>query len=107
MTTIKSKLFLVLMVLFIMDSTIIRAQVEQSDKLETFAEFDEHMGLGVSVTSDNRVFVSFPDFNADKEFALVEVKEDGKKLVYPDLEWNTKAEEGSYEDRFLRIQDIE
>lgn len=105
MNTINTKIILFLITCFIVSS--IKAQVQKSDKLETFAEFDEHMGLGVSVTSENRVFVSFPDFNADKQFALMEVMEDGKKLVYPDLKWNTKAEEDNYKDHFLRIQDIE
>lgn len=78
-----------------------------SEKLEEVAEFDKSMGLGLSVTSDNRIFVSFPDFDADGKFALVEIKDKSHKLVYPNISWNTQAEKDNYENHFLRIQDIE
>src|SRR5699024_8793055 len=77
------------------------AQIENDKNLEVVAEFGEHMGLGLSVNSDNRIFVSFPNNDGDGKYGLVEVKDD-KLKAYPDEAWNTDGDD----DHFLRIQDI-
>lgn len=77
------------------------AQIENDKNLEVVAEFGEHMGLGLGVNSDNRIFVSFPNNDGDGKYGLVEVKDD-KLKAYPDEAWNTDDDD----DHFLRIQDI-
>lgn len=82
--------------------TTAMGQLKESPNLETVAEFGESMGLGLSVTSHNRIFVSFPNNDADGQYALVEVK-NGKLSAYPTKSWNVR---GAYDQSFLRIQDI-
>lgn len=72
------------------------------NKLIQIAEFGNSMAIGLSVNSDNRVFVSFPNYNGDGNLALAEVI-DGAMHPYPNTDWNTQ---GGYANHFLRIQDI-
>jgi sugar lactone lactonase YvrE len=74
-----------------------------SDRLITVASFGKSMAIGLSVTSDNRVFVSFPGYNGDGKLALAEEK-NGKIYPYPDMAWNTR--EGDDSNHFLRVQDL-
>lgn len=78
------------------------AQIPKSDRLEVVADFGENMAIGVSVNSENRIFVSFPGHDGDGHLALAEVK-DGQLVAYPNREWNLK---GDYDTHFLRIQDL-
>ena len=71
-------------------------------KLIPVASFGRSMAIGLSVTSDNRVFVAFPNCDGDGQYALIEEK-NGKILPYPDKEWNTQ---GAYNTHFLRVQDL-
>lgn len=71
-------------------------------QLDQFAEFGNSLAIGLSVNTENRVFVSFPNHDGNGNLALTEVI-DGKLFPYPDAIWNT---DGSYQDHFLRIQDI-
>lgn len=50
-------IFPFLMMLFLQP---IMAQEYHSDQLETVANLGEYMAIGLSVSSENRVFVSFP-----------------------------------------------
>nr|WKN37202.1 L-dopachrome tautomerase-related protein [Tunicatimonas sp. TK19036] len=73
-----------------------------SDELKPIASFGQSMAIGLSVSSDNRVFVAFPNHDGGGEFTLTEVI-DGKIAPYPNEEWNT---EGDYGTHFLRVQDL-
>lgn len=73
------------------------------DELVTVASFGKSMVIGLSVTSDNRVFVAFPGHNGDGNLALAEVK--GNRVYpYPDVSWNQKAGEDTA--HFLHVQDL-
>lgn len=74
----------------------------EDNKLIPVAEFGKSMAIGLSVNSENRLFVSFPNYNGDGNLALAEVIE-GKLHPYPDTDWNTK---GEYDNHFLRVQDL-
>lgn len=78
------------------------AQIKQSQKLKTVAEFGQSMAIGLSVNAHNRVFVSFPNSNGDGYLAVAEVK-NNKLVPYPNEEWNRK---GEYKNHFLRVQDL-
>jgi len=80
----------------------IHAQIPMDEDLEIVADFGKNMVIGVSVNSENRVFVSFPGHNGQGHLALTEVR-NGQILPYPDETWNAK---GDYENTFLRIQDL-
>lgn len=78
------------------------AQTFHSDNLEVVAEFGKSQPIGVSVSSDNRLFVSFPK-REPYVFGLAEIIE-GKRVAYPNKEWNIKN--GSEESTFVNVQDI-
>lgn len=71
-------------------------------KLTPIAEFGNSLAIGLSVNSENRVFVSFPGYNGNGSLALAEII-DGNLHPYPDAGWNTK---GDYNHHFLRVQDL-
>ncbi|WBL24440.1 L-dopachrome tautomerase-related protein [Zunongwangia sp. HGR-M22] len=91
---------IVLMLLF----QPVAAQEYHSDNLETVADLGEYMAIGLSVSSDNRVFVSFP-YREGKpyKYGLTEIIE-GKTVPYPNKAWNTHA--GNEKKRFVKVQDL-
>lgn len=96
------KNLLVLFVLMCLYGQTMYAQDTISRQLIPVAAFGRHMVIGLSVNSQNRVFVSFPNYDGDGNLALAEVR-DGKISPYPSRDWNTK---GPYASHFLRIQDL-
>lgn len=80
------------------------AQVSgEKGQLEAVAQFGKNMAIGLSVTTDNRLFVSFPNYDGDGKYALAEVIE-GSLKAYPDNSWNTRTAVGK--NHFLRVQDL-
>src|SRR5690606_16749085 len=75
---------------------------DKSYELEIFASFGKSQPIGVSVSSDNRVFVSFPKRDPYL-FGLSEIV-NGKPQAFPNKRWN--LEKGEYGEHFLNVQDI-
>lgn len=73
-----------------------------SDELEVVADLGEYQAIGVSVSSDNRLFVSFPKRAGKYEYGLTEII-NGKKVPFPNEEWNTNT---SGERSFFSVQDV-
>ena len=71
-------------------------------RLEVVATFGESQPIGVSVSSDNRVFVSFPK-RQPYVYGLTEIVA-GERKPFPDTAWN--AVEGKEEEHFVNVQDI-
>ena len=82
----------------------IMAQVNNSTgpQLEVAVDLGPFRPIGVSVTSSNRLFVSFPKQTKNFQYALTEII-DGKPVPYPDIEWNKTGIENSH---FVNVQDI-
>lgn len=80
------------------------AQEYHSDQLETVANLGEYMAIGLSVSSENRVFVSFP-YAEDRsyKYGLTEVI-DGETKAYPNKKWNKHS--GKENKRFVKVQDL-
>lgn len=78
------------------------AQAQKKPKLETVATFGKSMPIGVSVTTDNRIFVAFPNYDGAGKYTLTELK-NGKPTAYPNKSYNTK---GDYKNHFVRVQDL-
>lgn len=74
-----------------------------SESLETVATFGEYQPIGLSVSSDNRVFVSFPNRGNAYEFGLTEIV-DGEKKPFPNAAWNEKTEQS--DTYFQSVQDL-
>ncbi|MEN0038053.1 MAG: L-dopachrome tautomerase-related protein [Cellvibrio sp.] len=74
-----------------------------SDKLIPVADLGKKRAIGVSVSSDNRLFVSFPNRPTNYQYGLVEII-NGKEKVYPDAAWNETT--GDQSKRFVSVQDL-
>lgn len=75
----------------------------EEKKLIEVAEFGNSMAIGLSVTTENKIFVSFPNYDGNGNLALTEII-DGNLYPYPNNEWNIKGDD--YTNHFLRVQDI-
>lgn len=84
-------------------SLTMHAQEKKSidPKLEIAASFDKARPIGVSVTSTNRLFVSFPK-QKNIPYGLTEIIH-GKPIPYPNEYWNRPGHEQSH---FVNVQDI-
>lgn len=78
-------------------------QPHHSDKLIPVADLGKRRAIGVSVSSDNRLFVSFPHQGRDYLYGLTEIV-DGQPLPFPDEAWN--AHTGDSATRFINVQDL-
>ena len=78
------------------------AQTFKDSRLEVVASFGEAQPIGVSVSSDNRVFVSFPRRDP-YTMGLSEIIQ-GERRPYPDRLWNEK--DAVPEHSFVNVQDI-
>lgn len=74
-----------------------------SDKLIPVADLGKMRAIGVSVSSDNRLFVSFPRRAEHYQFGLSEII-DGKPSAYPNTLWN--SDKGTNKEHFVNVQDL-
>src|SRR5690606_29397424 len=84
-------------------SFIFNAMAQKQDpNLQMVASFGKSQPIGVSVSSDNRVFVSFPHKDPYL-FGLIEIV-NGERKAFPNAEWN--AVEGDYKQQFVNVQGV-
>src|SRR5688572_9969432 len=57
--------------------------------LQEVIAFDRFQPTGVAVSKGGRIFVCFPKWSDDYQFAVVEVLQDGTVKPFPDEQWNT------------------
>ncbi|MBD1432981.1 gluconolactonase [Sphingobacterium sp. DN00404] len=78
------------------------SQETKDARLEIVASFGKSQPIGVSVSSNNRVFVSFPR----REPYIMGLSEiiNGEPKPYPDKSWNAKN--GDPNSHFVNVQDI-
>lgn len=62
---------------------------ENQPELRKVAEFKGIQVTGVTVAADGRMFANFPRWRKNIPFSVVELKENGEHVPYPDKEWNT------------------
>lgn len=74
-----------------------------SDALHSVMSFDPYRPIGVAVSSDNRLFVSFPKRDKDYLYGLVEVV-NGEPVAFPNKALN--GLEGADEHAFVSVQDL-
>src|SRR5699024_2588897 len=73
-----------------------------SKDLEVVADLAKYQAIGMSVSSDNRIFVSFPRRGEPYRNGLAELV-NGNQIPFPSEEWNTNE---SGEKSFFSIQDL-
>lgn len=74
-----------------------------SNELISVADLGKRRAIGLSVSSANRLFVSFPNQGKDYLYGLTEIV-DGQPRPYPDEAWNAHA--GDSATRFINVQDL-
>lgn len=89
--------------LLFLTMTISAQEKYHSENLITIANLGAFQAIGVSVSSDNRLFVSFPRRGGAYEYGLTEIK-DGKRIPFPDKQWN-EADENN-KNGFASVQDL-
>lgn len=73
-----------------------------SEELEVVADLGKYQAIGLSVSSDNRLFISFPRRGEPYKNGLAEIV-NGKQVPFPNEEWNINT---SGEKYFASVQDI-
>src|SRR6218665_403484 len=76
-----------------------------SDQLISVVNLGEYKAIGVGVSSDNRLFVGFPRMGGKYEFGLTEIV-NGKKIPYPNLDWNQGEKFANVQDLFVDANDF-
>lgn len=90
-----------LIVLSSLSSASSNPYAHHSKELIAVAEFGRLRAVGLGVSSNNRIFVSFPNRIVSNDYAVVEVV-GGKLLPYPNVAWN--ADIGDERKRFVNAQ---
>lgn len=80
----------------------VSAQEYHSDNLIPVADLGKYQAIGVSVSSGNRLFVSFPNRGGAYQYGLTE-NVNGKRIPYPDEAWNKPGDGASH---FVSVQDL-
>lgn len=65
---------------------------------------DDLQFVGVAVSKEGRMFLSYPRWLEDYKYGVVEVLNDGTKKPYPNEKWNLA--EGTPQDRFICAQSV-
>lgn len=71
-------------------------------KLETVAEFGQHQPIGLGVSKENRIFVTFPKSAEHYDYGLAEIVK-GERRPYPNAEWN-QWDSLKSQNRFINVQ---
>lgn len=79
----------------------VTVNAQDAPNLEEFASFGKAQPIGVSVSSGNRVFVSFPR-REPYLFGLTEII-NGERHAFPNDDWNTGSDA---EKSFVNVQDL-
>jgi len=91
-----------LLLLILLGACSEQSGTTDNTKLVPVAEFGERMAIGLSVNTENSVFVSFPNADGDGHLSLA-IWKDNQLSAYPDSGWNTN---GAYDTHFQRVQDL-
>ena len=73
-----------------------------SPKLEQVAEFGKHQPIGVGVSKEKRIFITFPKMPENYDYGLAEIVK-GERQPYPNAEWN-QWDSLNPQNRFMNVQ---
>jgi len=86
----------------LMSTLISTAQPFISPKLEQVAEFGKHQPIGLGVSKEKRIFVTFPKTPENYDYGLAEIVS-GQRRPYPNAEWN-QWDSLNPQNRFMNVQ---
>jgi len=95
------KKLLCLVLLLALTTSAMQAQTTPPPLLPV-ADFGRHQPIGVAVSKQGRIFVTFPKKKKDYDFGLVELV-NGKRVPYPSAEWN-QWDSLQAPNRFVNVQ---
>lgn len=96
--------FIIMACLFYTTSAAAEATTHHYSKaLIPVAEFGDYQPIGVAVSSDNRLFVAFPDRGGPYRYGLTEII-DGQAVPFPNADWNSTRR--ADDQHFLSVQDL-
>ncbi|MBC7571431.1 MAG: gluconolactonase [Spirosoma sp.] len=78
-----------------------QAAVEQA-AVEQVAEFGKHRPIGVGVSKEKRIFVTFPKTPENYDYGLAEIV-NGQRHPYPSADWN-RWDSTKPTERFMNVQ---
>lgn len=85
-----------------MYSLSIMAQSTPAASLETVADFGKHQPIGLGVSPENRIFVTFPKNSDNYDYGLAEIIK-RERRPYPNAEWN-RWDSLEAQNRFINVQ---
>ncbi|GAB2539125.1 L-dopachrome tautomerase-related protein [Spirosoma aerophilum] len=93
--------------LFLMIQLLAKGQQNPTARLETVAEFGRHQPIGLAVSGQNRIFVTFPKNPDQYDYGLAEIVRttSGKteRRPYPNAVWN-QWDSLKPQERFINVQ---
>ena len=79
----------------------------QSQRMSTAFTTGNYQPVGITITSENRIFVSFPNWLPAYDNAVCEVFIDENKLSpYPDKSWNNWKTDRKDKTQFVSVQNV-
>lgn len=95
-------LFPALLVCLMVSAQSPKSAPGQSPAVETVADFGKHQPIGLGVSKENRVFVTFPKNPEHYDYGLAEIV-NGQRRPYPNAEWN-QWDSLNPQNRFVNVQ---
>lgn len=99
----RKKKTLLIILICMLHHALFAQKIFYSDQLIPVATFGARRAIGVGVSSDNRLFVSFPRAGKKYMFGLFEVIGNGKIKPFPNEDWNKDGNESGH---FVSVQDL-
>ena len=91
-----------LSLLLLLSGSSLMAQSTANPTLETVAEFGKHQPIGLGVSQENRIFVTFPKNPDAYNYGLAEIIK-GERRPYPNADWN-QWDSLNAQNRFINVQ---
>jgi len=103
-STVRMRRYYYLFFLLLMNSLHTQAQpvAAESPKLDVVAEFGKHQPIGVGVSKEKRIFITFPKTPENYDFGLAEIV-GGQRVPYPNATWN-QWDSLNPQNRFINVQ---
>jgi sugar lactone lactonase YvrE len=89
--------------LFILLSSLASLAQLNTARLEEAVSFGPYQPVGVAISKQGRLFVSFPHWTETYQYGLVEITKEGQRKPFPDASWN-KWDTTSPQQHFVSVQ---
>ncbi|MFD2569546.1 L-dopachrome tautomerase-related protein [Spirosoma soli] len=84
-------------------SSVISLGQSNKSQLEEAVSFGPYQPVGVAISKQNRLFVSFPRWSDKYQYGLAEISKDGQRTPFPDAAWN-RWDTNAPQQHFVSVQ---